>query len=614
MCGICGFNFEDRSLAKKMCSLIKHRGPDDEGYYVDNNITIGMKRLSIIDLNTGHQPQHNEDGDIWIVFNGEIYNFIELRDELEKKGHTFYTKSDTESIIHAYEEWGNDCVKKLRGQFAFCIYDGKKNHFFLARDHLGLKPLYYYFNDTDFIFSSEIKCMFLYEINREVNKNALNLYFSLKYVPFDKTLFKKIYRLPSASYMIFNLNNKQISVKKYWNINFNSENHSSIDVLVNELKTLIEDSIKIRMISDVPLGAFLSGGIDSSGIVGVMSKLSERPIKTFSIGFEEGAPIDETKYAKLIADYYNTDHTELTIKSSSFKILPELVWHLDDLIADAAIIPVYFMAKYAKDKITVALTGDGADEVFAGYYWYFQNRRKIYTQHIPENILKKIMQLNHYLPSHKLRLFLSYLNELSGKDGSFYYSILTMPDSEKSELLVYNPENVIPIINSKLNNNLDKTTKYISWDLNYQLPNQYNMKIDKMTMAASLEARTPYLDCKLVSWSSSIPSHLKFNRNIEKYILRLAFKDIIPTEILKRKKQGFGTPIGFWLQTGLKEVSAEILEKLIKRSDLVRPKYLNLIKKNRFRELYMQRVWNLIMFELWYETFIENDGIKPIIL
>ena len=612
MCGICGFNFADKVLLKKMCILIKHRGPDDDGYFIDDKVSLGMRRLSIIDLNTGNQPQHNENEDIWIVFNGEIYNFLELRADLEKRGHNFYTQSDTESIIHSYEEWGKECFNKLRGQFVFCIYDKRKEILFLARDHLGLKPLYYYFNGSDFIFSSEIKCIFPHGISREVNNNALNLLLSLKYAPFNETLFKGIYRLPSSTYMIFNLKSKHLVKKKYWTFNFKPDNNKNISLLVNELKNLIEESIKIRMISDVPLGAFLSGGIDSSGVVGIMSKLTENPIKTFSIGFEEGAPVNETKYARIVSDYFNTVHTELTVKSTSFKILPDLVWHFDDLIVDAAMIPIYFMAKYAKEKITVALTGDGADEVFAGYNWYFKPQKKYYTQYLPDSVFQNLMKFHRYYPSHKIRLLLSYINTMRQNYGSFYNSIFVIPDSEKSEVVNFRANDVLPQIRSRFFQDLDEVNQFINWDLNYQLPNQYNMKLDKMVMAASLEARVPYLDQKIVNWSTSIPSHLKFKDNIEKYILRLALKDVLPPEILRRKKRGFGTPIGFWLQKGLKEISAEILERLSKRKLLFKPKYIKLLKRNRSRELYMSKIWSLIMFELWYETFIENDGLKPV--
>ncbi len=611
MCGICGFNFENKALIKQMCTLIEHRGPDDEGYYIDSAVSIGMRRLSIIDLNTGNQPQHNENNDMWIVFNGEIYNFRELGEHLEEKGHKFYTKSDTEVILHSYEEWGKDCVKKLRGQFSFCIYDANKGLLFLARDHMGLKPLYYYIDDEKFIFSSEIKSILTHSIERKINFKALDFYLSLRYVPFNLTLFDGVFKLPPASYMIFNLKTKQINVKKYWDINFDTFNNKSIDVLAKELQILIEDSVKVRLISDVPLGAFLSGGLDSSAVVAFMSKYMNSPVKTFSVRFEEGAPIDESKYSQFVADYYNTDHTELLVRFPSYNLLPELIWHLDDLIADAAIIPVYLMAKYAKEKMTVALTGDGADEVFAGYSSEYRAQRYELFKYIPQNLLDFSLKFYDHIPFHKMQLFLSYLYSSKSEMDRYFRFILKVPDEEKRNMIPFKTINMKQLITDKLPRNLDLVNKFSLWDLKYQLPSQYNMKIDKMTMAASLEARTPLLDQKIISFSTTIPSELKFNGKIDKYIFRLAMRDILPSTILKRKKTGFGTPVSFWLRKGLKEVSGSILESLEKRK-ILKSRYIKVVKRNRSNHLYMDRAWNLIMFELWYETFLENDAVKPI--
>ena len=614
MCGISGFNFENKPLLKKMCDLITHRGPDDVGYYTDSGISIGMKRLSIIDLHTGHQPQYNENEDIWVIFNGEIYNFMELKNQLENLGHNFYTKSDTEVIIHAYEEWGEDCVKKFRGAFAFCIYDSRKKILFLARDHMGLKPLYYYFDGEKFIFGSEIKCILCHGIKRIIDKEAFNLFISLGYVPNNLTLFKGIFKVPSSSYLIFNLKQKQLKIKPYWNINFDVNRDKSVEQLAMELRNLIEESVKLRLISDVPLGAFLSGGIDSSSIVGIMSKFMDEPVKTFSIGFEEGAPVNETKHARYVAEYYNTDHTETIVKSTSYELLPDLIWHLDDLISDAAIIPVYLMAKYAKEKMTVALTGDGADEVFAGYSVYYRNQGSNFLTHIPKTYINNIMRFYKYIPIHKLRMVLSYLNESKTLEDRYIRTILYMPDVEKPMVVPFETENVKSMIINTFVNNLDMINQFTNWDLKYQLPNLYNMKTDKMTMAASLEARIPFLDIKIVEWASKIPSDLKLSGDIEKYILRLAMKDILPRKILKRKKMGFTVPVNLWFKTGFKEVSGEILERLEKRMNLIKPKYVKILKRNHFKREYKNRVWNLIMFELWYETFIENDGLKPISL
>jgi len=449
MCGICGFNFEDKHLLQKMCNLIKHRGPDDDGYYTDSRISIGMRRLSIIDLNTGNQPQHNENNDIWIVFNGEIYNFIEIRSDLEQKGHSFYTQSDTEVILHAYEEWGKKCVIKLRGQFAFCIYDSRKSICFLARDHMGLKPLYYYFDDERFIFGSEIKSILIHDVPREINLNALDYYLSLRYVPFNLTLFKGIFKLPPSTYMIFDLKDKKVKLKKYWDISFNKINNINTNIAAKELKALIEESVKLRLISDVPLGAFLSGGLDSSAIVAIMSKFMSNPVKTFSVRFEEGAPINESKYSQFVADYYNTDHTELLVSFPSYELLPDLIWHLDDLIADAAIIPVYLMAKYAKDKITVALTGDGADEVFAGYSGEYRSQRYEFFQYIPQDLLDFIMKFYDHIPFHKMRLLLSYIKSSQNELERYFRFILKVPDEEKRTMVSFKVKNIKNLINAK---------------------------------------------------------------------------------------------------------------------------------------------------------------------
>ncbi len=612
MCGICGFNFVDKKSLHQMCDLIEHRGPDDVGFYTSSKISIGMRRLAIIDLKTGAQPQHNEDEDIWIVFNGEIYNFIELTQQLEKKGHQFYTNSDTEVIIHSYEEWGERCLNKLRGQFAFCIYDSQKKQLFLARDHMGLKPLYYYFDGELFIFGSEIKTILCHNIPREVDRYAFNLYLSLGYVPFNLTLFKGIFKLPPANYLKFDLENKKLELKNYWNITFIINRNKSLNQLAEELKSLIINSVKIRLISDVPIGAFLSGGLDSSAIVGIMSELMEAPVKTFSIGFGENAASDETKYSRYVSEYYNTDHTEIIVNPSYYNLLPELVWHFDDLIADAAILPVHLMAKHAKKKMTVALTGDGADEVFAGYYYYYDPIKSKINKFLPKILLEKAMKLYNYIPVYELRHAISYHEQLKTKEGRYLRILLQVHDKEKSHIVPFMTKDVKSIIKSRFIDQLDIINQSINWDLKYQLPNQFNMKVDKMTMAASLEARVPFLDRKIVSWASSIPSEFKLKGEIEKYILRVAMKDILPQKILTRKKKGFGTPVNLWLKKALKDVTDEILERLTKRKDLVKPDFIKLVIKNKLNPKFRKLPWNLIMFEIWYETFIENMSLNPI--
>ncbi len=612
MCGICGFNFDDRDLITKMSDLIYHRGPDDDGYFTDSKVSLGVRRLSVIDLSTGHQPQCNENNDIWIVFNGEIVNFLNLKKELESKGHNFSTKSDTEVIIHAYEEWGEKCLSKFRGQFAFCIYDSRKQILFLARDPLGLKPLYYFYRDEKFIFASEIKCILSHNVDRILNREALNYFLSMKYVPFNFTLLKEILKLPPSSYLVYNLRNKELNIEKYWNLNFKIDPNKSLKNFTKQLRTLLEESVKLRMISDVPLGAFLSGGLDSTAIVGLMSKLSDKPIKTISVGFEEGALFNELEYARSVAEYYNTDHKEIIVKAASSQILPKIIWHLDDLIADAATIPIYLMSKYAKNEIKVALTGDGADEIFGGYSVFYRRQKFNMFKYVPQKLLDFSMKFYDYIPNHLLRIGLSYINQSKNTESRFLRKIIHIPDEESNLIFPYHVEKIKPEIKNTFLPDLGIINQFINWDLKYQLPNQFNMKIDKMTMGASLEARLPFLDYKIVELAAQIPPTLKLHGNIEKYILRLAVKDLIPKRIVKRKKTGFNVPLNLWLKTGFRRLSENLLERLQKREKIINPHYVKIIRRNRFTPYFENRVWNLMMFELWYETFIENNGMTPI--
>jgi asparagine synthase (glutamine-hydrolysing) len=614
MCGICGFNFEDKSLIQEMSSLIDHRGPDESNYFVDDNISLGIRRLSIIDLEKGSQPQYNENEDIWLVFNGEIYNFLELREDLEKKGHSFRTDSDTEVIVHAYEEWNYNCLREFRGQFAFCIYDSRKKKLFLARDRLGVKPLYYYYNEGVFIFGSEIKPILAYGMKRKLNREALNLYLSLKYVPFNFTLFKGIYKLPPSSYLIYDLESNSFSKKKYWTLNFNINNDLGIEDFSKLLKRELEKSVKLRLISDVPLGAFLSGGLDSTAVVGIMSKYLDKPVRTFSVGFEEGSFTNELNYAKYVSEFYDTNHTEIIVESDSYELLPKIVWHLDDLIADAATIPVYLMSKYARNDMKVALTGDGADEIFAGYSVFYRRQKLNFAEYIPDTLIDYLMEYYQYIPNHLIRIALSYLNQSQDMESRYLRKIVHIPDEEKDLIFPYSVQRIIPLIKNHYMTNLNLIDQFIHWDLNYQLPNQFNMKIDKMSMASSLEARVPFLDHKIVELASSIPSKLKLYNNIEKYILRMAVKDIVPKKILRRKKTGFNVPLKLWLRKGFKELSGKLLERLSKREHILNSVYVKMIKRNRNIPYFENRVWNLLMFELWYETFFDNDGRNPITL
>jgi len=611
MSGICGFNRENKNLLKLMLGSIKHRGLDDEGLYLDTDLSIGI-RIAILRSSTSKQPIHNENEDITLVCDGEIYNFLELKTDLEKKGHNFNTDISSEIIIHAYEEWGEECFDKLRGVFSLCLYDSRKHLLILARDHIGIRTLYYFFDGEIFIFGSEIKCLFHHNIKREIYKEGFSQYLSLRYVPFDKTLFKGIKRVPNSSYLKFDLRTKQLEIKRYWDFIINVNKEKSEAQFIQELKNLIINSVKVRLVKDMPIGAFLSGGIDSSLVVGVLSSLIDKPIKTFSVRFEEGAPVNETKLAQIVAERNGTDHTELLIKSDIVDVIPNISWYNDDLFADAAIIPLYLMGKQAKEHLNLVFTGDGADEVFAGYSVYYRGQYIKYPKFLPRTVINLSKKFNNYIPFQRFRMGINYLDSTKSLHDQYMRGIFTISDLEKNNVIPYKAQKVEPLIRKTFQKDLAVVNQFTKWDLKYQLPSQYNVKADRALSAASLTGRIPLLDRDIVAWSLTIPSNLKLKGNIEKYILRMAMKDYVPSEIIKRKKLGFSTPINLWLNKGLREISGELLDRLSKRSKLIKPKYVKTVKKRRLNRLFESQAWNLIMFELWYETFIENDGLNPI--
>ncbi|MBD3289378.1 asparagine synthase (glutamine-hydrolyzing), partial [candidate division KSB1 bacterium] len=377
MCGICGIvNIEHEDpvkndVVKRMCDVIRHRGPDDDGILVDGHVGLGMRRLSIIDLQTGKQPISNENESVWIVFNGEIYNHVELRNELEKKGHRFKTKTDTEAIVHAYEEWGENCVRKLNGMFGFAIWDKRKQMMFIARDRIGIKPMYYFFDGKRLVFGSELKSILKAgDIPRRVDLQALDNFLTFEYIPAPLSIFQDIRKLPAGYYLT--LRNGDVKVRNYWELNFQTNGLDERSVQAN-LKELLQDAVKVRLMSDVPLGAFLSGGIDSSTTVALMAQVMDQPVKTFSIGFEDST-YNELEYARMIAKKYNTEHHEFIIKPDAVELTEKLIWFLDEPFGDFSIFPTYLVSKMARDYVTVVLSGDGGDELFAGYDTYIADR------------------------------------------------------------------------------------------------------------------------------------------------------------------------------------------------------------------------------------------------
>jgi len=619
MCGICGiYGFEDKGLSKNMCKVIRHRGPDDSGFFIDKNICLGHYRLSIIDLETGKQPIHNENHSIWIVYNGETYNYKDLKKDLEKKGHIFYTKTDTEVLVHLYEELGDSFVKKINGMFAFAIWDSNKNKILLGRDRLGIKPLYYCLIDGRLLFASEIKSILQYEeVKREIDYQALNDFFTFRYIPGSRTIFKDIKKLLPGHILIYN---GKLSINKYWDIKF-SEEEKSEQYYSAEILKLLEESVSRRLMSDIPLGAYLSGGLDSSAIVAIMSKFSEEPIKTFSVGFDE-EDVNELKYAKIVADHFGSDHHELNIKYDALRILPKIIWHLDEPLADPATIPTYLMSELTKKYVTVVLTGEGSDELFAGYPHY----KLLYLTHRYGKLIPKFLRcsmpsiLSKFQNSLKLRRFFNHLSNLENEVDSYLDVISVFDKREKKGLYVHSiykktqNYNIDIDITSYLKNDIKNYLNQIFlMDIKRWLPDDLLLKIDKMTMANSVEARVPFLDHNLVESASRIPANLKLQGLRDKYIYRKSIAGIIPKEILKRKKHGFTVPINSWLKGEFGEVALQILsEKNIKKRGFFNPNIIQKIIKNhnKSQPYYRRQFWALVVFEIWYRIYIDNQSVK----
>ena len=620
MCGICGMlGLVDKNLLRRMCDVIHHRGPDDSGLFMDEGIGLGHKRLSIIDLKTGHQPIYNEDESIVIVYNGEIYNFKELREQLEKEGHTFYTSSDTEVIIHLYEDFGERCVKKLRGMFAFAIWDSNKRKLILARDRLGIKPLYYTFFNGILLFGSEIKSILQYEeIKKKVDLKALHDFLTFCYIPAPRTMFNGIKKLPQGCILVYE--NENIKIQKYWNVELNPNQNFNEDYYVNKLKKLLEESVKIRLMSEVPLGAFLSGGLDSSTVVAIMSSLMDEPVKTISAVFED-AKYDESNYAKIVAEHFETEHHEVVINAKDIRILPKIIWHFDEPTLDASAIPEYLISEKAKKYVTVVLVGEGADEIFLGYDQYKLIPR-IYAHKRLFPIAKRmipIFSLFSKFPFRKVRRYADFIAKIADSlddPKETYKAFIERFTEREKERLVRNfdfdrNENVFNKYFVEYYTK-DRIIKSISlFDMNVTLPDMFLINVDKMTMAHSIEARVPFLDHKLVEFANTIPLDLKLKGSEEKYILKKAMKDALPKEILNRRKHPFIVPIVDWFEEDLKELA----EQLLSEENIRKQGYFNydFVKKvlSKKNPNYNQPL-ALVYFELWHKIFIESDNIyKP---
>ncbi|MGC8657696.1 MAG: asparagine synthase (glutamine-hydrolyzing) [Desulfomonilaceae bacterium] len=624
MCGICGtFSVCDHApvplgLLQDMNRALTHRGPDDEGYYVDGPVGLAMRRLSIIDLESGHQPLTNEDSSIWIVFNGEIYNFQELRADLVKKGHVFRTSSDTEAIVHLYEEVGNDCVSKLNGMFAFAIWDSRARTMLLARDRLGIKPLFYCFDVRgNFFFASEIKALLKAPVDRTPNLQALYDYTSLMYTPTPSTAFKAIQKLEPASTLTCSVNG--LNRKVYWDIPtpyFGEENSQSSDY-ADEVLNLIETSVRRQMISDVPIGSLLSAGLDSTTISAIMASRLNAPLKTFTAGFPHKS-YDESGEARFVAHEIGTEHFETEVSPSMIESLEDLLVFFDEPFADYSAIPTYLVSKMASEQVRVVLTGDGGDEVFAGYPTHFAFKVSRIFRTIPTWIRKNIInRLIFSLPASFERLSFDYKAKrfVTGVDLPFeqahYWWKVIFNEEEKRQLFTkdfinYRFDDTFRVFDSYFSHvkRCHPLNQVLYVDAKTFLLDDNLTKVDRMTMANSLEARVPFLDHELVEKVAMISPSLKSRGFQTKSLLRDAVKNLLPPSIRKGKKRGFTPPLPFWIKNELKGFVTGIFSmERLKRAGIINPEYCRALLEQHMSGARdnNRQIWTVLCLVLWLE-------------
>lgn len=609
MCGIFGFTFEDRKLLEDMGKSLAHRGPDSHGFYTDSNISLGHRRLSIIDLSeNGKQPMSNEEGDVILVCNGEIYNHAELRKEAESLGHRFHSNSDSEVIIHLYEEYGESLVKKLRGMYAFAIYDSRKGKLILAVDRIGIKPLYYSIDKGKLIFASEVKAILKHK-KYNLDGAAVSELFTYQYVNSPRTLFEGISKVNPSEVVVFDMKSFQANKSKYWELDANNIKNMSEEDCIKLIENKFSESVKLRLMSDVPVGIYLSGGLDSSYLTSVASSISNN-IKTFTIGF--GHETDETGYARKVAEHCNTDHKEVIVDDPDFDVMANVTWNLDKPAVDIASIPLYIMAKESKKYLTVALMGDGGDEVFGGYDKYkFMLMLERYRK-VPRPLRKPLdVFLGRKFGSESL----SRLKSTEGKDKTESYLSYTSTFTEKERGNIFSQgfpgieDMKKPLECLSKNKNILQSMMYC--DFKTMLPNDYLLKVDSATMAHAVEARVPYLDHEFVEAMFTIPPGLKINGMKTKYIFRKAISSRLPREIVERKKRGFTLPTEKFMREGLKEMALQAFDTAPK--GILNPAEIKKIIENydRNRRYYTRQFWTVFSFILWYKMYFESETNMP---
>jgi asparagine synthase (glutamine-hydrolysing) len=616
MCGISGLFHYDRRRAvdvhtlRRMRDVTSHRGPNDHGEYVSTNVGLSFNRLSIIDLSGGHQPMSNEDGTVWIVFNGEIYNFPELRKELISVGHVFRTVSDTETIVHAWEEYGEECVGKLRGMFALVIWDERRQILFGARDRLGIKPFYYYADEGRFAFASEIKSLIeLPDIPREVDPAALGEFLRRRYVIAPHTMFRDIHKLQPGH--TIRVTPGGYRVNRYWDLPLGCDSRISETEAVERLDSLLDDCVRSHLVADVPLGAFLSGGLDSSCIVGLMSRMGAE-VKTFSIGYD--SPESELDYARIVSQHFHTKHHELRLSPVAFRdILPKIVWHMDEPVGDSAAIPLYFLSEFARQNVTVVLSGEGSDEIFAGYEIYSRMLDFERYNRLPfAGVAGKL--LGGCLGDNKLRKYAEVLghpieDRYSGVGGLF--SPRQATELSFGQSLSHNGGTAA----YERCRNVDTLRRMSYVDINGWLADDLLVKADRMTMAHSLELRVPFLDHHLVEFAATLPGNLKIRKGAGKYLLKKWATPLLPREIIERRKAGFPVPTRSWFRAELAGYAREVLlARNGPSSEFFSAQAVETLLTAHQREDRSDQIFSLLVFDSWHRQYIKTKSTPPPVL
>ncbi|HEY2673574.1 MAG TPA: asparagine synthase (glutamine-hydrolyzing) [Rugosimonospora sp.] len=622
MCGIAGTvgtGSPDAALVRRMCEVIVHRGPDGDGLHIDDRAALGMRRLAIIDVAGGQQPVRNEDGTVVAVFNGEIYNFAELRAGLLRRGHRLRTDGDSECLVHLYEEHGEELVHQLRGMFAFAIWDGRRQRLLLARDRVGKKPLYWRPDGDGIAFASEAKSLLEDpRMHRRVDLVALHHYLTYQYVPPPWSIYQDVCKLPPGHLLTWQ--DGVTRTRPYWRLDCTPRPVADEGEAAARLRALLLDAVRVRMVSERPLGGFLSGGVDSSAVVAAMAQQSATPVKTFSIGFDDER-YDERAYARAVARRYGTDHHELVVNPSALDLLPELAWHFDEPFADPSAIPSYYVARLSRQQVTVVLTGDGGDECFGGYprYALMRASRRVPTLH-PRGLFDRAgAALTARAPAKTGLRRLGRVVQLLGQPAPARYAAMMSifsPD-QKRRLYTDDVRAALAGVDSlellaqayRRSRAADPVGRLIDTDVNTYLPGDLLPKVDISTMANSLEARSPFLDHLLMEWAGHLPTGLKVRGHTTKYLLKRALEPWLPREVIYRPKMGFGVPLARWLRGELRDLAWDVLTDATARSrGIFRPDTVAGMLRRHDRGLDEgHRIWTLVQFELWHRRFLDGS-------